>query len=291
MDLISIEKAFFRNLVLLKDSFIESRKDNVPQLAAAFSYYAIFLVLPLLLIFISAGGLIFRNNIVSEAVLNYLSHNIGPEAVLFVQYILEARVINLEAYIMIAGFFLVLFGATNLFTFLSESLDDIYEIRDKVQVSIAKFIRKRVASFIYLIAFSLILMILIAAYAVAAFFGESAFFLFNIPLSVFWWPVVQIVLYFSSLVLIFFLFFRHFSSRNLKPSDVLPGAVVSAILFIIVNFFAGLFFSVNRNIGLFYGTATTLIVALIWMFYSAQATFIGAEFIKLRMKDQNRWDK
>ncbi|OHA17431.1 MAG: hypothetical protein A3G52_02170 [Candidatus Taylorbacteria bacterium RIFCSPLOWO2_12_FULL_43_20] len=267
---------------LLKRSYVEAKRDRIQDLSASLSYYVIFTIAPLLYIALVIGGLIYEEGEIETAVHGYLLGTVGSQSADFVRGILE-QIRNLNEGVWLTLFVAVflIFGASNFYGFLRRSFDQIQSRRvRREKPDIRLFIRKRVLSVVFLIVISMIFAVLVLVNLSLSVFRDIVLLLPFGSLSGLVVQALNFAFTFFGIFLIFSAMYRILSGFVIPWRNAAIGASVSAVLFIVVNTILGLYFK-NSHIATFYGVGGSVILTLIWLYYSSQIFFFGAEVMSV----------
>ena len=265
---------------LLAKTYREWTEDRVPVQAAALAYYTIFSVAPLLLVIIAIVGLIAGRDATRDALLREVGGLIGSDGETLVAGMLEAASRSPQQGVLglALGLGALLAGATGAFVQLQQTLNTIWDI--KPREGIAALVRVRIASFgLILVAGFLLLVSLAASAAVTALVA-------GIGVSV----LPQLVDFaVSTLVaaLLFALIYKYLPDAPIAWADALWGGVLTSVLFNLGKLLIGLYLG-HSAVASAYGAAGSLVVTLLWVYYSAQIVLFGAEFTQVRSKAQAR---
>ncbi len=263
--------------VMLRQMFEAWSDDYVPSMGAALAFYTLFSLAPLLLIVIAIAGLVFGQDAARGEIEAQLRSLMGEGSALAVQEMLTSVRKPAEGITAtIIGVCLLLIGATTVFGELQDTLNRIWKVpvRSKVGGWIA-LVRSRLLSFGMVMALGFLLVVSLvfsAALAVAGrwwgpFFGE-------------WQMLATIADAMSSFVVVAILFafiYKTMPTVQIKWGDVWVGAVVTALLFTLGKSLIGLYIGRSGVVSGF-GAAGSLVVVMLWVYYSAQIFLIGAEF-------------
>jgi membrane protein len=266
-------------MALLKGTFSQWLADNAQRRGAALAYYAAFSIPPLILIALAVAGLTFGNDAANGAVYEQLTDFIGPEASTSVEELVAgARKPAQGVVATIIGLAVLLFGASGVFGELQSSLNEIWGVQTKPGRGIWAFIKDRFLSFAMVlgIAFLLLVSLVISTMLTALGTWMSGI----LPLPPWAMQTLNFVVSFSIITLLFALIFKVLPDVRIGFRDVAIGAVVTAALFTVGKFALGLYLS-TAAVGSSYGAAGSLVVVLVWVYYSAQILFFGAEFTKV----------
>jgi membrane protein len=263
----------------LKQSAIAWFDDGCPRLGAALAFYTIFSLAPVLIIGISIASFAFGRDAVQGHVVTQIQGLVGHDAALTIQSMIE------NAHRSPSGFTATLFGiatllvgATAVFGELQDAFNLIWRSKPQLRSFWLAMMISRLLSFSLVIALGfLMLASLIASAGITAFTGYlqvlagatgAVLSLINFGVS------------FAMLTLLFALLFKVLPNAVVPWRDVWLGAVITAILFSVGKFVIGLYLG-NSAIASSYGAAGSLVVILVWIYYSAQILLFGAEFTRL----------
>jgi membrane protein len=249
---------------------------RVPKMGAALSYYTAFSLAPLVVVTLSIASLVIQKKDASADIVQEVTSLVGDKGGDAFQEILNhASDTHSASWSTVIGFLVLLVGASGAFGELQDSLNQIWEVPPQ-QHPVLAMIKDRAVSFamVFVLGFfmlvSLTLSALIAAVSnlVVHQFPTIGLELANTAIS---------VIVFSVL---FSIIFKLLPDLPLHWSDVWPGALFSAVLFIIGKFLLGWYIGVSSTTFSRYGAAGSFIIILVWVFYSAQILFLGAEFAR-----------
>ncbi|MDL9997377.1 YihY/virulence factor BrkB family protein [Variovorax sp. J22P240] len=262
---------------LCKQSFASWRADYAPSMGAALAYYTVFSVAPLLLIVISVVGLVFGREEARGEIFEQLSGLMGAEGARAVQIMLEALNKPRQGIVAtVIGVALLLVGATTVFGELQDAFDRIWRAPAREDVNgLLDLMRARLLSFSMIMGIGFLLIVSLVVNAALAALGE-------------WWaPVfggwatlaqnVNSVFGFVIVTVGFAMIFKVMPRVRVQWRDVWIGAVVTAVLFTIGKYLIGLYIG-KTGIASGYGAAGSLVVLLVWVYYSAQIFLLGVEF-------------
>ena len=268
---------------LLKLAYQGWKKDNASRLAAALAYYTIFSLAPMLIIAIAVAGLIWERNAVQGAVLDQISSLVGDQGAAFVTGLLGSAS-NPRAGIAatIIGLITLLFGALGVFNALHEALNAIWDVKKETSKGIWNSIRTvvvdRFLSFTMILGIGFMLLVSLVISAAISAFGTWLGGLF--PFQQFILYAINIVISIAVITTFFALIFKVLPDAHVAWHDVWIGAFFTAILFSIGKTLIGLYLG-SSAVGSSFGAAGSLVVLLLWIYYSAQILFFGAEFTQV----------
>ncbi len=266
---------------LLKETFKEWQEDKASRLAAALAYYTIFSMAPLLLLTIALAGLVVDKSTVQGDVYTKLNHTLGKDSAQFVQDAIAAvDRSNSGTLATVIGLGTLIFGAAGVFNQLQSSLDTIWDVEPKPGRPLMELIRTRFLSFALIPTIGFLLLVSLVLEAGLSFAATRFADTFPNMGALVALRLGSSALSFLFITFLFALIFKVLPDVNIALRDVLLGAVVTAVLFTIGRFLIGLYLGYSSTASA-YGAAGSLIVILLWIYYSAQIVFFGAEFTQV----------
>ncbi len=269
---------------LLGETFAEWRKDRAPHLAAALAFYAVLSFAPVLVIAIAVASMVFGRETVREELISGFRDFLGPGGAKTVRnIILQAREQSRAA--TAAGVGMMIFGATAVFAELQEALNTMWGVTVKPGNDIRMFFRKRLLSFLMVLGIGLVLLSsLVLGTAVTVI---SGYLRGSIPIPPLLIETAQFVVSFVIVTLLFASIYKVLPDVQIAWSDVWTGAAATALLFNIGKTLIGIYLA-NTTVGSAYGAAGSLVLLLVWVYYSAQVFFFGAEFTQVYARWRGR---
>ena len=252
-------------------------KDGVSRLSAALAYFAIFSLAPLLIIVIQIAALVLgggnaagHHSAARAAILGWLQHSLGAQATGAVSQIVDSMLKQQGQGIVAAiiSWALLLFGALGLVGALRDSLDIVWQARSS-ETGIWAAVRSRAVSLVLIVVTAVFL---IGTVALTTFLGGTAGTAGSQALGT--------VVSFAVCVLLFGAIFKFLPAAKVSWRDALVGAGVTALLFEIGQLLLAWYLG-RASTASAYGAAGSLVVVLLWIYYSAQIVLIGAEFTKV----------
>ena len=267
-------------LTYVKETFKEWQEDDALQLGAALAYYTIFSLAPLLVVVIGIAGLAFGREAVAGRIDNQIDGLVGREGADAVQAMVASAGRSKSGGMIatIVGLAVTLFGASGVFGQLQASLDKIWEVEPKAGRGIMGIIKDRFASFGMVLGIGFLLLVsLVVSAAVAALdeFVRGLAPSLHVLIT-----VVSFAVSFALITLLFALIYRYVPDVRLGWRDVWIGAVVTALLFVIGKYLIGLYLG-HSTVASTYGAAGSVLIILLWVYYSTQILFLGAEFTQV----------
>ena len=278
-------KKLFSNLPnLLKLTYQGWKEDKASRLSAALAYYTIFSLAPMLLIIIAVTGFFFgQRDVVQSQVLNQLQGLVGAEGKDFVAGLLESASNPAKGILAtIVGIVTLLFGALGVFNELHNALNTIWEVKEEETKgfleSIKKVIFNRLLSFSMLLGIGFLLLVSLVVSAALSAVQETVGN--AIPVSEILLQIVNLVISVGVITVLFALIFKFLPDAEIAWRDVWLGAFVTGLLFSLGKFLIGLYLG-NSAVASSFGAAGSLVLLLLWIYYSAQILLFGAEFTQV----------
>lgn len=264
---------------LLKETFSEWNQDKAERLAAALAYYTVFSLAPLLIIVIAIAGSVFGEQAARGEIVEQIQGLVGKDGAEFIQTAIQnAHKPKAGAIASIISVVVLLFGASWVFGALQDALNTIWGVQPKPGRNVISMVRSRFLSFTMILGVGFLLLVsLVISAALAAvvnFLGHA------LPGFDLLWQLVNFILSFVIITLLFAMIYRILPDVKIAWSDVWIGAAITSLLFTIGKFLLGQYIG-NSSFGSTYGAAGSLVVVLVWVYYSAQILFFGAEFTKV----------
>ncbi|RPJ18541.1 MAG: YihY/virulence factor BrkB family protein [Chloroflexi bacterium] len=268
---------------LLRDTFREWREDGASRLAAALAYYTTFSLAPLLVLIIAIAGLVGGHEAAQNQTMAQVQDLLGTEGREFVQEMIEnaSRPATGVTATVIAVVTL-LFGALGVFGELQNSLNTIWEVKPKPAEGfldgVKRLVVKRLLSFTMVLGIGFLLLASLVVSAALSALGE--YIGTALPLADLWLQLINFMISFLVIMLLFAMIFKFLPEVNIAWKDVWLGAAVTSFLFSLGKFLIG-FYLGRSEVANTFGAAGSLAILLIWIYYSAQILFFGAEFTQV----------
>lgn len=263
----------------LKDAFKGFGDDKVTKLSASLAYYTVFSLAPLLIVIISICGLVLGREAIQSTIDNQLQSFIGADAAKQLQEMIKSVALSGKGVIAtVIGVATLLIGATSIFAEIQDSINSIWGLKPKPKAGIMKTIQNRLLSFGLIGSLGFLLLVSLAATTLVEGLGDRLKSYFpDVTVVVFY--IVNLVLTLSVTTALFGVIFKVLPDAKIKWKDIWPGAVATSLLFLLGKFAISLYIS-KSEVGSTYGAAGSLVVILIWIYYSSIILYFGAEFTK-----------
>ena len=269
-------------LSMLKEAAGEWGNDKASRLAAALSYYTIFSIAPLLIIAIAVAGLVFGHEAASNQIFDQVRGFVGDGGAQAIQaMVASADKKGAGIVATLVGIATLLVGASGAIGQLQTALNTIWEVEPKPGQGIKGFLRTRVLTFsmVLVIAFMLLVSLVLSAGLSGA--GHYLDSVLAIPAALL--QALNFTVSFLVISVLFAMIYKFLPDVEIKWKDVWIGGAVTSLLFSIGKFLIGLYLG-RGSVTSAFGAAGSLVVILIWIYYSSQILFFGAEFTNVWAK-------
>jgi membrane protein len=264
---------------LLAATYKGWREDNAQTLGAALAFYTTFSMAPLLILVIAIFGVILGKETVQVEILKRAQELIGDQGAAAVSMMLKAAYRPGTGRVAtIIGSLVILIGSTSALAMLKQSLNIMWGARPDPKTPIWNLVKVRLLSFVMILVIGLLLALSVLLSIVLSFL--TGFVQNLIPVPLFLIQLADLTLSFLLITLLFALIYKVLPDVKIAWTDVWVGAAFTALLFTVGKYLFGLFLA-RSNISSAYGAASSLAIILMWVYYSAQVFFIGAEFTQV----------
>jgi len=274
------KKISFKGLwEILKNAFKGFSDDKVTKLSGSLAYYTLFSMAPLLIMVMFFAGLFLGREAVEGKIYGQLAGFVGNDtAVQLQEMIKNASLEGKSKLAAIIGGISLLIGATTVFAEIQDSINSIWGLKPKPKRGWLKMLKNRLLSFSLIISLGFLLLVSLGISALIEGLSNSLSARFpEITVVVFY--VINLALTLFITTAIFAVIFKVLPDAKVKWKDVWTGATATALLFMMGKFAISFYIS-KSNIGSTYGAAGSLVILLLWVYYSSFILYFGAEFTK-----------
>jgi membrane protein len=266
--------------LILRQAVDDFLNDNGMKLSASLSYYTIFSLGPLLMIVISLAGIFFGKEAVQGKLYYQINGMVGNEAAKQIQDIVSNIEKSQESSTgAIFGIIVLVIGATGVFTEIQDSINYIWSVKSKPKRGYVKLLFNRMISFSLIVGFGFILMVSLVLHAMIDLLYEKLVRFFEDTILVLF-QGINYVLLFGIISILFTIIFKVLPDAKIRWRDAYVGAAFTSVLFMIGKFAIG-FYLGNSDVSASFGAAASLIILLLWVYYTSIILFFGAEFTKV----------
>lgn len=264
---------------ILKNSVKGFSNDNVTTLSSSLAYYMVFSLAPLFIIIISLSSIFLGQDAAEGKVRDTLAGFVGSDTATQLQEIIQHASLSGKSHIAaIIGVITLIIGATTVFAQIQTSINLIWGLKPKPKRSWLKFLQNRFLSFSIIIALGFLLLVSLGVSSLIDAFSNSLKVHFpHVTVVIFY--IVNLVITLIVTSLIFGAIFKVLPDAKIKWKDVAVGAIATAVLFMLAKF--GISYYIRQSqVGSTYGAAGSLVILLLWVYFSAMILYFGAEFTK-----------
>ena len=260
-------------------SFKNFAEDKIPKYSASLAYTTVFSFGPLLIVIIFLCSIFFGQEATQGRIYAQMQQFVGHDAAEQLQTIIKnASLSGKGTAAAVIGIITLLLGATAVFAEIQDSINTIWGLKAKPKKGLWKIIRNRFLSFSVVVSLGFLLLVSLAISTVVEALSDKLKDSFpDAAIIIFY--ILDLVISFFVITALFAVIFKVLPDAKTKWKDIIPGALASGILFMIGKF-AISFYIGKSHVGSTYGAAGSLVVLLLWVYYSAMILYLGAEFAK-----------
>jgi len=264
---------------ILKNSFHGFSDDRILKLSAALAYYTVFSLGPLLIVIVFLCSLFFGREAIEGTIYGQIQGFVGHDAALQLQQIIKSATIGGKTKIAaIIGIITLVIGATSMFAEMQESINMIWGLKPKPKSAWWLLIKNRLLSFGVIGSLGFLLLVSLGISGlIEALSNRLRNHFTDVTIILFY--IINLIINFGVISILFAVIFKVLPDAKIKWKDIMAGAIATAVLFMIGKFAISFYIS-KSNVGSTYGTAGSLVVLLVWIYYSSIILYFGAEFTK-----------
>lgn len=261
-------------------TFMGFINDNGLKLSASLAYYTVFSIAPLIILVISISSLVLRHYAFNDALYTQMSQFIGGDATRQLQQIINHLELSGKTGVaLISGIIILLLGASSMFIEIQDSLNIIWRVKAKPKKGWLKLLQNRFLSFSLIISLGFLLLVsLIVNLLIKALSTRIEHFLPFITVTLF--DLINLAVTLLVIATLFGIIFKFLPDVKIKWKDVRSGAIFTALLFMLGQYLIGLYIQYTAQ-GSAYGAAGSIVVILVWIYYTSAILYIGAEFTQV----------
>jgi membrane protein len=273
-------------LAILKETYSKWRKDNAMYQSAALAYYTAVSIIPLMIIVIAISGLVFGHEAARDQIVSQIRGLIGPKGADAINTMIEDASHSSGGIIATAiGMVILILGSTGVFIQLHYALNLIWCIEPRHGRGVWGLVEDRFFSFLLVLVTGFLL--LVSLVTSAGFAALESSLGGAIPRYVYLLHILNFAVSFAFTALLFAMIFKMVPDARIDWGDVWIGAVATSLLFSIGRLIISLFIGF-RSLGSFYGAIGSLVVILLWIYYSTNILLLGAEFTQVYSSRHSR---
>ena len=268
---------------LIVETWKEWNSDNAPRLGAALAYYTVLSIAPLLVLVIAIAGLVLGEEAARGQLMAQISDLVGREGGEAIQTMVQnASKPSSGVIASIIGFALLLFGASTVATELRASLNEIWNKKPDPNSGIKEMVTERSYALAVVLGCGFLLLVSLVVSSAIAGAGKFLGSVLPVPEAVL--HVLNLLLGIVVITGVFAVLFKYLPDVNIEWRDVFLGAAFTSVLFSLGRFLIGIYLG-KASFGSTYGAAGSLVIVLVWVYYSSQILFFGAEFTQVYARE------
>lgn len=266
-------------LLLLKQSAVNFDKNEVLKFSASLAYYTIFSIAPMLIMAIAMGSFLFGRDAIQGHIFGQINGLVGNDAALQIQEMLKHTTLHKNSVFATAVAVIVFFiGATGVFGEIQSTINRIWGLKAKPKKGLIRYFVNRVLSFAMVVTMGFMMIVSLMASAVIGVLNEKLNTI--LPDTTFIITVVNNGVSLCIITLLFALIFKYLPDSIVKWKDAIVGSLFTSFLFLLGKYLIGLYLSTSTSASI-YGAAGSVIILLLWVYYSSILLYFGAEFTKM----------
>jgi len=278
----SAEKTILRKLPkILVATFKGFGADNGMKLSASLAYYTIFSIGPLLLLLLSLVSIFYGQEATEGKIFYQLNGLLGVDAAKQVQDIIKnISLSGKTSFTLVIGIIMLIVGATSIFVEIQDSLNMVWKLKAKPKKGWLQFLKNRLLSSSLIISLGFLMLISLVVNGVIEVMVGWLGNYFTGGVSAVLLIVLNLIVTFIVVTVLFAILFKFLPDAKIQWKHVRTGALFTAILFMIGRYLIGLYITYSATAST-YGAAGSVIVILVWIYYSAVILYLGAEFTQV----------
>ena len=273
-------KQFFKQqFQILKNTVMGFTNEDSMKYSASLSYYTVFSIGPILVLMISLAGIFLGEEAIKGKVFAELSGFVGPTAANQIQEVIKNLQLSGKSNMaLIISSVTLILGATTVFGDIQNSINKIWHVRPKVKKGWLKLVKDRLLSSSLVIGLGFLLVVTLVINGVILAFTDRLKLYFP-DVTVILIDGLNFLLSFGIIFLLFSVIFKVLPDVKISWRTVRSGALFTAVLFVIGRFLIGLYIQ-NSNTESTYGAASSIVLILLWVYYTAAILYLGAIYTR-----------
>jgi membrane protein len=271
----------------LKQTLGSWLKHEGPRLAASLSFYSLLSLAPLVILTIAIASLVFGRSEAQQVLIDEVRDLMGSAGASTVLTVIEhGKEPHASGMASIIGIVILLLGASSVFGELQSALNKIWDVKPSDDTGFLSLVKSRLVSFALVFGVGFLLLVSLVFSAGLAAFGRSFSAHLSMPTALL--AATNAIVSFAGIFVLIALILRYVPDVQLRWRDVWQGALATAVLFTIGKGLLGLYLG-KTAVASAYGAAGSLIVVILWVYYSAMIFYFGAEFTRVHAGARRRY--
>lgn len=278
--MIALKRNLNKYVSFAKEIFSEFSSDNATKLSASLSYYTIFSLAPMLVVIISVASIFYGREAIQGEIYGQINWLIGKDAARQIEELIKNASLSQKSGIAaIVGTVTLLLGATGVFAEIQDSINFIWSLKAKPKSGILKYFINRLLSFSLILSLGFLLIVSLMVNTLLDIFSQRLQLFFE-DITVYFFFIINLLIVLSVITILFAIIFKVLPDGKIAWKDALLGAGVTATFFMVGKFLIGYYLGQSAVLTTF-GAAGSVVIILLWVYYSSTILFLGAEFTKV----------
>jgi len=272
---------------IFKESLFDFMDNKAFRMSAALAFYTVFAIAPMLIVIISLCDFFYGKAAIQGTIFEHIQGFIGVDAALQIEQIIKNATISKEiTWASVIGICALIFAATGVFAEIQDSINFIWRLKAKPKKGWVKLVLNRVLSFSMVVSLGFILLVSLVINSVLDLAGQQVLKLFP-GIAMYVAYGINFFITFITISALFAIIFKVLPDARIEWRDVIMGSVTTAILFMLGKFGIGYYLG-KTHIGTTYGAAGSVVIILLWVYYSSMILYFGASFTRIYAKRTGR---
>jgi membrane protein len=260
---------------LFSESFTKWNEDDAQRMGAALAFYTILSMSPLVIFVIAIVSLVFTRSSAQALLMAQVQSLIGASGRDAIAMMLaNSQRHGHGLFSSLLGFCTLIFGASGVFGELRSALNKLWEAKPQAASSLMMLARERLFSFGMVVSVGFVLLVSLIGSTILA--ATTKYFSGVLPLPAIFWELLNFLVSFAGVTVLFALILKYVPETKVEWADARVGAVFTALLFVLGKMLLALYLG-RTSPGSPYGAAGSVVVVVVWVYYSAQIFYFGAE--------------
>ncbi len=271
----------------LKESYEDFFNNKTLRMSAALAYYTVFSIAPMLIVIISFFDIFYGRAAIQGTIFEQIQGFIGADAALQIEQIIRNATASRDlSWASVIGIAALIFAATGVFAEIQDSINYIWRLKAKPKKGWLKLIVNRLLSFSMVVSLGFIMLVSLVVNSVLDLVGDQLLKLFP-GLAVYIAYIINVLITFGTITCLFAIIFKVLPDARIEWRDVVIGALTTAFLFMLGKFGIGYYLR-KAEISSTYGAAGSVVIILLWVYYSATILYFGATFTRVNAIQKGR---
>lgn len=264
---------------ILKQSLSDFIDNKSMRMSAALAYYTVFSLAPMLIVIISLCDIFYGRAAIEGSIYEHIQKIVGADAAMQIEQVIRNATISRDiSWASVIGICALVFAATGVFAEIQDSINFIWRLKAKPRKGWVKLLVNRLLSFSMVVSLGFILLVSLVVNSVMDIVGQQLTRLLP-GVAAYLAYALNLLITFGTITLLFAIIFKVLPDARIQWRDVIIGSVTTALLFMLGKFGIGYYLG-KTNIGSTYGAAGSIVIILLWVYYSSTILYFGACFTR-----------